>query len=131
MKFLQKLFGKRKHSVYVVWNKKNNKKYIGMTNSFKRRKSEHFDEKYRKKHKDKFLYIEMKKDGIRNYKMKPLQNSLTKNEALYMEASLINKIPTYNNFGYNVAKELKNLKLKIKNKQQIDLEIEKIISTLK
>jgi len=97
-----------------------------MTNNFKRRKSEHFDKKYRQKQKDKLLYKEMKKDGIRNYKMKLLKDKLTRSEAFFIEASLINEIPTYGNYGYNVSRETKNLKKQFKNKEELNNIIKEI-----
>ncbi len=95
------------YCVYAIVNDYNNKIYVGMTGSFKRRKSQHFDPKYRKEHPYKLLYQAMSKDTKHDYnwRMIPIMLGLTEKEATYLEARLIKDWGCVDPFGYNVNPE--------------------------
>jgi group I intron endonuclease len=114
-KDFQDLINKNKsyytYSVYIIKNKNNNNIYVGMTNNFQRRKSEHLDLEYRKKYNNKLLYQFIEKEGQNNFIVYELFNGLSKQEALYAEARLIKNWNTLFPNGYNVADEFDNRKL--------------------
>jgi group I intron endonuclease len=99
------------YSVYIIKNKNNDNIYVGMTNNFQRRKSEHLDLEYRKKHKNKLLYQFIEKEGQNNFVIYELFKDLSKQDAMYAEARLIKNWSTIFPYGYNVAEELDNRQL--------------------
>jgi len=100
------------YSVYKIYNTSNKKTYYGMTGDYEKRKNQHFDPLYWYKNKDKKLYKSMyyyykKNNNISNFIISEIFCSLSKKEALYAEAFLINNLESY----YNVNREKDNLLL--------------------
>lgn len=101
---------KREYCVYEIVNSWNDKRYIGLTVNFSTRKAQHFSAVYRKQEPKKTLYKAMKVFGQEKFTMSVLLDKLTKDEAMFAESYLINKIPTFSPHGYNKAKEIYQLK---------------------
>ncbi len=98
------------YSVYFIKNSFNRRVYVGMTNNFERRKSEHFNPEYRAK-ENKILYKFMSEMGQDNFQMIELFSGLSKQYACYAEARLIKNWSTIYPYGYNVNEELDNRQL--------------------
>lgn len=92
------------YTVYYIQNKWNQKVYIGITNDFEARKSQHFNPNYRQKDKKKILYKAMAVFNEDFFSMEKIIFGLSKEEALIIESYLINTLPTYSPFGYNKDK---------------------------
>ena len=107
----------RGYTIYQIKNTVNGYSYIGMTNDFERRKSEHFDLMYRYIHKDKKLYKSMNYFREEDFLMTPIVKNLTKEEALFTEAYIINNADSKYSY-YNVNREKENLRLYHKVRQQ-------------
>jgi predicted GIY-YIG superfamily endonuclease len=107
----------KEYSVYYIVNSWNNKLYIGMTKNFEARKKQHFSQTYRKKDRKKILYRAMSSFEEKYFRMEKIFWDLTKEEAFFIEAYLINELPTYTPYGYNKQKE--NYKLQNEGKIKI------------
>lgn len=90
--------------IYCIENKTNNKKYIGQTDNYFRRKREHFCQSER----CVILRRAFEKYGINSFEMQPILTVTAINKDVlravlnYMEAFYIRKFDTYNN-GYNAT----------------------------
>ena len=94
--------------IYMITNKINNKKYIGQTLNFKKRKKDHIcnakDNKI-----NTHLYLAMRKYGIENFKFDILEE-VKKEELNDKEIYYIKKYDTFNT-GYNMTNGGENVTL--------------------
>lgn len=93
--------------VYQITNVINNKSYIGITNDYKKRWSNHrtvYNNKSSKEY-DKPLYRAFRKYGIDNFTFKVLKEGLSLDQANLIEQELIQSLHTLTTEnGYNVTK---------------------------
>ena len=85
--------------VYRITNKINNKKYIGITNNYKRRFSEH-----KKKFSTSAIHRAIKKYGEENFIFEVVFSELSLEESCEKEIKLIQLENTLVPNGYNIAK---------------------------
>lgn len=105
--------------IYIITNKINQKKYIGLSNNIKRRFSEH-KSSLKNANKNNVLYKAFKKYGLENFNFKILELVENIDELASREVFWIKKIkPEYNmnkgglgNLGHVVSEDVRN-KLKI------------------
>lgn len=88
-------------SIYMIVNKINNKKYIGLTSkSIQRRWNEHLREASKNTHR--YLYHAINKYGSENFEIIELEKNVPEEELNDREQFYINKYMTYEN-GYNLT----------------------------
>lgn len=90
--------------IYIIRNKINNKLYIGYSTNYKRRKKDHFDPKYWKYQPNTYLYKAMKKYGRHNFHIFVIEDKLTKENALKLEAYYIKYFKQLGYVLYNLTK---------------------------
>ena len=89
----------RKIEVYQITNLINQKRYIGITNNYKRRWQEHC-----KKQANSLIHKAIVKYGEENFKFEILYNNVSEKEAEKLEKELIKEYDTLAPKGYNLAK---------------------------
>ena len=85
--------------VYRITNKINNKKYIGITNNYKRRFKEHILKKT-----SSAIHKAIIKYGEENFIFEIIYTGLSVEESCEKEIELIQKENTLVPYGYNIAK---------------------------
>lgn len=95
---------KENYCIYRIVNLSNNTTYYGMTNDFERRKKEHYSKSYRAGERKKKLYKAMNtvdkysdQDVESIFIIEKLIDGLSKKEAMYAEAFLINHSQSHYN----------------------------------
>lgn len=87
--------------IYKIENLKNHKKYIGLTNNYKRRKLRHFSDLERNVHDNSFLQQEYNKYGKNNFSFEIVfEGDVTPTEIGEKEKEFISYYDSYRN-GYN------------------------------
>lgn len=88
--------------VYVITNKINGKKYVGVTQySLDKRFKEHCRDSKTDRCKDRLLYSDMNKYGFKNFSIDELE-TCSDDERFEKETYWIDKLGTYDN-GYNLT----------------------------
>lgn len=88
--------------VYVITNKINGKKYVGVTQySLDKRFKEHCRDSKTDRCKDRLLYSDMNKYGFKNFSIDELE-TCSDDEIFEKETYWIDKLGTYDN-GYNLT----------------------------
>jgi len=86
--------------IYKIENLINGKIYIGKTNNFNRRKTEHFPKNSKHKNKNKILYNAIEKHGKENFQMSVIEETENWQER---EKFWIKKLNCREPFGYNMT----------------------------
>lgn len=88
--------------IYKIYNKKNNKVYIGKTKNIKRRANEYITEYFNKTGKQRLIWKAMQKYGIENFVMMPIDITQDKKFAAEKEIYYIMNFHSYDlSVGYN------------------------------
>lgn len=95
--------------IYRCFNIKTGESYIGRTNNFKRRKSEHLKELAAGKHSNKRLQQGFNEHGIESFEWEVLEPSLPEDVAKTREYELIEQYDSIQS-GYNVADATQDIK---------------------
>lgn len=85
------------YTIYCITNTINGKQYIGQTNNFKRRITEH---NQNVKNSKCVIYKAMRKYGVENFIFEPRCSILDKKDLNFYEIQFITEYDTFNN-GYN------------------------------
>ena len=93
----------RKGCIYLIKNKVNNKKYVGQTINFKKRKRVHLLHLKNNDHHNKHLQNSYNKYGIENFNIKIIENNIKRKNLDEKEVYWINYYNTYNGDGYNLT----------------------------
>jgi len=88
--------------IYKITNKVNNKIYIGNTNNFKRRKSQHISSLRKNKHTNIYLQNAWNKHGESNFKFEALEEIIEKLK-LNKEQEYLDRLFPFGDHRYNIS----------------------------
>lgn len=95
-----KTLSETEYVIYAITNKRNNKKYIGMTNNIDRRIKQHFNALRDSRHVNELMQNDFK--DMNDFEIEIIDECWNKEDALITESYYIKKFKTENNkYGYN------------------------------
>ncbi len=106
--------------IYKILNIKNGKFYIGSTNDFYRRRSQHKSDLQNNKHSNQYLQNAWNKYGQDSFTIKIIEKIKNIDEQLQKEQSWIDKTQCFNpDIGYNISPTVTNIIIADSTKEKL------------